>query len=496
MPDQHSVRAALEACPFVVLQEAFRTTETAAFADLLLPAASWGEKEGSVTNSERRISHVRNAILPPGEARPDWAITVDFAQRLEKRLRPCESSLFGFDQPSQLFDEFKGLTRGRDLDLSGISHALIDEIGPQQWPFPVGARQGTTRLYEDGIFPTASGRAQFIADPYRAAREQRDARFPLTLITGRLRDQWHGMSRTGTAAQLFGHVSEAVLSLHPDELRRQRLQPGDLVNLKSRRGAVIVAVGSDDGVRPGQAFLPMHWGDRFLKGGVNSLTLPACDPLSKQPELKHSGVRLEPVKLPWQLFALIEGDVQRHFEALRPLCEAFSYVSLSLVGRERSALLIRAANAEAPDPQLLAEIDRCLSLIDGPVLAYDDPRRAIGKRVRIENGRITAIRLAGETLAQHWLQSLWLEGRADEQLRRWLLAPMSAPPGSVGGQVAADKTLCNCNNVSLNAVCAGIRQGLDLQGLKNNLGCGTQCGSCVPEIKRLLAAELQPVAVI
>jgi assimilatory nitrate reductase catalytic subunit len=175
--------------------------------------------------------------------------------------------------------------------------------------------------------------------------------------------------------------------------------------------------------------------------------------LSKQPELKHSGVRLEAVNLPWQLFALIEGNVQQHFETLRPLCEAFSYVSLSLVGRERPALLIRAASSEAPNPQLLGEIDQCLSLIDGPVLAYDDPRRSIGKRVRIENGRITAIRLAGETL-------------------------------------------CNCKNVSLNAVCAGIRQGLDLQGLKNNLGCGTQCGSCVPEIKRLLAADVQPVAVI
>lgn len=240
----------------------------------------------------------------------------------------------------------------------------------------------------------------------------------------------------------------------------------------------------------------MHWGDRFLKGGVNSVTLPAFDPLSKQPELKHSGVRLESVDLPWQLFALIEGDVQRHFETLRPLCEAFSYVSLSLVGRERPALLIRAASGAAPDPQLLGEIDECLSLINGPVLAYDDPRRAIGKRVRIENGRITAIRLAGETLAQHWLQGLWLEGRADEQLRRWLLAPMSAPPGNAGAQVSRDKTLCNCNNVSLNAVCAAIGQGLDLQGLKNQLGCGTQCGSCIPEIKRLLAANVQPVAVI
>lgn len=496
LPDQTAVRAALQACPFVVLQEAFRTTETARFADLLLPAASWGEKDGTVTNSERRISHVRRAIAAPGEARPDWAITVDFAQRLEKHLRPEATSLFAFETPAQVFDEYKQLTRGRDLDLSGISHGLIDKIGPQQWPFPTGSSAGTARLYLDGTFPTSSGRAQFVADPYRAAKEQREARFPLTLITGRLRDQWHGMSRTGTAAQLFGHVSEAVLSLHPDELRRHRLQTGDLISLKSRRGAVILPVASDDSVRPGQAFLPMHFGDRFLKGGVNSLTLPAFDPLSKQPELKHSGVRLEPVHLPWHLFALIEGDVQQHFETLRPLCEAFSYVSLSLTGRERPALLIRAASATAPDPQLLRDIDQCLGLNDGPVLAYDDPRRSIGKRVRIENGRITAIRLAGETLARHWLQNLWLEGRSDEQLRRWLLAPLSAPPGQVDAEAIGNKTLCNCKNVSQNAVCAGIRRGLDLPGLKQELGCGTQCGSCVPEIKRLLAATAQPQAAI
>lgn len=449
-----------------------------------------------MTNSERRISHVRQAIRAPGEARSDWAITLDFAQRLEKHLRPAQPGLFAFDTAAEVFDEYKQLTQGRDLDLSGISHALLDRLGPQQWPFPTGASEGTARLYLDGVFPTASGRAQFVADPYRAAKEQRDARFPLTLITGRLRDQWHGMSRTGTAARLFGHVSEAVLSLHPDELRRHRLQPGDLVSLKSRRGAVIVAVGSDDSVRPGQAFLPMHWGDRFLKGGVNAITQPAFDPLSKQPELKHSGVRLESVHLPWHLFALIEGDVQQHFETLRPLCEAFSYVSLSLAGRERPALLIRAASATPPDAQLLRDIDQCLGLNDGPVLAYDDPRRSIGKRVRIENGRITAIRLAGETLAQHWLQSLWLEGRADEQLRRWLLAPLSAPPGNVDAPANGNKTLCNCKNVSQSAVCAGISRGLDLQGLKQELGCGTQCGSCVPEIKRLLAATTQPVAVI
>ena len=491
LPDQNKVHAALAACPFVVVQEAFFTSETCAYADLLLPAASWGEKEGSVTNSERRISHVRSAIAAPGEARADWEITVDFARRLEQRLRPELPSLFDFANPETLFEEYKQLTSGRDLDLSGLSYAILDQHGPQQWPFPMGASKGTERLYADGQFPTVSGRARFLAESYRAPEEKREARFPLTLNTGRLRDQWHGMSRTGTSARLFGHVEEAVLSLHPDEMRRRRLLNGDLVKVRSRRGSLIVPVQADDAVRSGQAYLPMHWGNRFLKGlGTNVLTQPAFDPLSKQPELKQAGVEAEKVELPWNFFALIEGDIQPRFSALRPLFEDFAYASLTLVGRERPALQIRAASAVAPQAELLAQIDALLNLVDGPVLAYDDPQRTVGKRVRIEQGRITAIRLAGETAARDWLKSLWSSGEADADLRRWLLAPLSAPPGNAGP--TAGKTLCNCLDVSEARVCDGIARGLDLDGLKQQLKCGTSCGSCVPEIRRLLATH--PVA--
>ncbi|MDX1367907.1 molybdopterin-dependent oxidoreductase [Pseudomonas sp.] len=486
MPDQNKIHEALAACPFVVVQEAFFTTETCHYADLLLPAASWGEKEGTVTNSERRVSHVRRAVPAPAEALPDWTITTDFAQRLEKLLRPGLPSLFDFASPMGLFEEYKHLTAKRDLDLSGLSYAILDNQGPQQWPFPAGATQGTARLYGDGHYPTANGRAQFHADPYRAPKEKREARFPLTLNTGRLRDQWHGMSRTGTAARLFGHVEDALLSLHPDELRRLRLQAGDLVKVRSRRGSLIVPVQADDSVRSGQAYLPMHWGNRFLKGlGTNVLTQPAFDPLSKQPELKHAAILVEKVDLPWTFFALVEGEIQARFQALRPLFEGFAYANLTLTGRERPALLIRAAGAVAPEPELLAQIDRLLGLHEGPVLAYDDPRKAVGKRVRIEDGRIVSLRLAGETAARDWLKSLWSEGRADADLRRWLLAPLSTPPGAAAGKKAG-KTLCNCLNVSEDAVCAGIARGLDLDGLQQELKCGTSCGSCVPEIKRLL----------
>ncbi len=484
LPDQHKVHAALRECPFVVVQEAFFTSETCRYADLLLPAASWGEKEGTVTNSERRISRVRQAIGAPGEARADWAIACDFARRLEARLQPGQPSRFAFASAEALFDEYRPLTAGRDLDYATLDYATLERLGPQQWPFRAG--QGSARLYTDGRFASASGRARLIAEDYAAPKETRDAGYPLTLNTGRLRDQWHGMSRTGTAARLFGHAPEALLGMAAEDLRRRRLASGDLARVRSRRGELVVRVEQDPGLRPGQAFLPMHWGDRFLKGlGVNALTLAALDPLSRQPELKHAGIEVEKVELPWQLYALVEGDVQRRFEALRPLCEGFDHASFVLVGRERAALQIRLAHRESAATQSLQPILDALGLLDGPVMAYDDPRRAVGKRVRIEQKRITALCLSGEVLAADWLKSLWLEGRTDDGLRRWLLAPLAKPPGDA--PMASARTLCNCLGVGQDAVCAGIARGLDLAGLKSELGCGTQCGSCVPELKRLLA---------
>ncbi|WP_324709251.1 nitrate reductase [Pseudomonas citronellolis] len=490
LPDQARIREALAACPFVVVQEAFATSETCRYADLLLPAASWGEKEGTVTNSERRVSHVRRAVPAPGEARADWSIACDFARRLEHRLRPGQPSLFDFAHPQALFDEYRPLTQGRDLDMGGISYALLDARGPQQWPLPEGASQGLKRLYADGNFATANGRARFIAEAYRAPKERREARFPLILNTGRLRDQWHGMTRTGTAASAFGHVEEACLSLHPAELRRRRLEDGQLVRLSSRRGSLVLPVQADDGLLPGQAFLPMHWGERFLKGlGVNALTLPAFDPLSRQPELKHAAVEVAAVTLPWRFYALVEGDLQQRFEALRPLFDGLDYASFTLAGRERPALQVRAAANAAPDAAWLQQVDALLDLLEGPVLAYDDPRRVQGKRVRLEDGRIAGLRLAGSGIASDWLKALWLSGESDADLRRKLLAPP-------GAQVAAasDKTLCNCRNVRLSQVREGIVRGLDLDGLKRELGCGSQCGSCVPEIRRLLASEAGALA--
>jgi predicted molibdopterin-dependent oxidoreductase YjgC len=221
MPDQATVRRALERAEFVVVQEAFSTTATCEFADLLLPATTWGEKTGTVTNSERCISRVRPAVAAPGSTRHDWAIATEFAQRLETQLRPGQPTLFPYplnDAGTEaVWNEHRESTRGRDLDITGMSYALLD-AAPQQWPLREGDVKGRERLYEDGVFPTPDGRARFANVAWQPVAEPRDARYPFSLTTGRLRDQWHGMSRTGTLGRLFGHVAEPGMQMNPQDM--------------------------------------------------------------------------------------------------------------------------------------------------------------------------------------------------------------------------------------------------------------------------------------
>ncbi|NCP41211.1 MAG: molybdopterin-dependent oxidoreductase, partial [Rhodoferax sp.] len=242
LPDQATVRRALERAEFVVLQEAFANTATARFADLLLPATTWGEKEGTVTNSERRISRVRAAVPAAGQARDDWQIATDFAQRLQSLLaKPDVPVLFPYTTPEAIWNEHRESTRGRDLDITGMSYALL-EAAPQQWPMRAGRQQGLARLYEDGVFPTPDGKARFVATAYQPVAEPRSARYPFSLTTGRLRDQWHGMSRTGTLGRLFGHASEPALTLNPQDMTRLQLQAGDLVHVTSTRASITLPV--------------------------------------------------------------------------------------------------------------------------------------------------------------------------------------------------------------------------------------------------------------
>ena len=484
LPDQNRVHEALQAAECVVLQEAYADTETAAYADVLLPASTWGETDGTMTNSERRIARVHAAALPPGEARADWDIVCDFAQRLdpEKGAR-----LFPYASAEDVFDEHRETTRGRDLDITGLSYALLDSA-PRQWPFPEGAASGQARLYVDGRFPTATGRARFHAEPYRPVAEAIDARYPLHLNTGRLRDQWHAMSRTGRVARLFAHADTPALAMNARDMEFRRLKAGDLVRVKSRRGEVVVMVEASDSVRPGQCFLPMHWGARFMGGrGVNALTLPAFDAVSKQPELKHAAVQVAKAELPWRMAALAMGDGAALLDAVQPLLRACEYAAAGLAGRDRDVLTLRLAHTQALPESMLAELDAALGLDDPlAVMHYQDSPRGISKRVRVDAGKVTAVRLTGETAAFEWLRDVILEGVDAASLRAWMLAPVARPPA---GGTGRGRIVCNCLNVAEPDIVAAITAGADLAALQATLKCGTECGSCVPELKRLFAGN-------
>ncbi|MBS1154131.1 MAG: nitrate reductase [Proteobacteria bacterium] len=485
MPDIGSVRAALETAELVVLQEVFTDTDTMAFADVVLPATTWGEKEGTVTNTERRISRVRPAVAAVGEAKGDWWIATQFAQKLQARLQPHAPALFDFATPEAVFNDYRATTAGRDLDITGLSYALLEDK-PQQWPLPAGSSEGTSRLYTDHVYQTASGKAQFNAVKYLPVAEAVSSRYPFRLLTGRLRDQWHGMSRTGRVPQLFEHTPEARLGMHADDMSRRNLKDGDLVKLESKRGQLIVAVEASHELQSGSVFLPMHWNGQFMQaGGANEVTIGAVDPSSFQPELKHAAVRIEKIDLPWTCLIVREGNVEKLMHRLRPLLSRCRWASLSLIGREHPMIALRVADHGAPEGWF-DEIDEILDFEPGPnTLHYRDSRRGVDKvAMWSDDGRLIGLKLAGETAAQDWLLALMKQGGQWTWPRQWVFLPNATPPSGAPGK---DRTVCNCLGVTESAIKAEFAKGCDLITVQDKLKCGTSCGSCIPELKRLAA---------
>jgi assimilatory nitrate reductase catalytic subunit len=502
LPEQRLVREALKTAELVIVQEAYKTTATVDYADVLLPATSWSEKEGTVTNSERRISRVQAALPQPAETRHDWEIATLFARKLEALLGK-NSTLFPYDSSEQVWNEHRESTRGRDLDITGLSYQLLEQQGPQQWPYPAGASGGKQRLYEDGVFPTANGRAQFINTRYQPVAEAVDARYPLHLTTGRLRDQWHGMSRTGTVPQLFAHAPQPAVLLAQSDMERRLLKNGDLVHVTSRRGSQILPAQASDEMRAGQAFIAMHWGQEYLSGrgkdgagsfGVNALTSPVFDPVSKQPELKHAAIKLLKAELPWRFvaFAWVDGAQALTLQAaLRPYMAQFAYASCTLFGRERVGVLLRAADDYPAAASLIAEIEARFGITGAGVLRYDDARRGNARHILVRDGKLAAVALAGDIAAEAWLKEYLETEQPVAPLGRLLLMPSSSAPK---GFQSRGRTVCTCFNVAETT----IRQTLAAHGgeppeallarLQSQLKCGTNCGSCIPELKKIVAA--------
>ena len=501
MPDQATVRQALERCELVILQEAFAHTATARYADYLLPAATWGEKEGTVTNSERRISRVRAAVPPAGQARADWRIVRDIAALIDDGLaRPRRLVA---EQPEDLWREHREATRGRDLDITGLSWAVLDAQGPQQWPYVTGP---TPRLYTDHRFATADGRARFITRPFRPPAEATTPLRPFALTTSRLRDQWHGMSRSGSVPGLFAHDGRPAVRVHPADATRRRLAEGELVQVRSARGAVVLPLRLDESLPPAGADLPMHWGDEFIGAqlGINAVTPGAFCPDSKQPELKFSAVAIEPADLPWRLSACAwvpadQGPALR--ERLRALMPHFGYAHcLPEPARgEQVGWTFEAACAEAPAAEQVDALADALGLRGPDVLRYADAQR----------GRLRLLRLAADDLQAAplqallrvglhdegaWLMDLWRARTAASSVGRWLLSP-GAPPVHAP---AASPQVCNCFDVREDVIrltlahCSGSPTER-LAQLQAERRCGTQCGSCLPALRRLIATTPEEV---
>lgn len=492
MPDSARVREALDAAEFVVVQEAFRQTDTVPYADVLLPASSWGEKEGTVTNSERRISRVRAAVNAPGAARADWWIASEVARRLAPQLdAPVEP--FVFDSTQAIFDEHRQLTLGRDLDIGGLDYALLERRGPQQWPYPAGASTGLARRYEDGVFATGDGRARFHAFEYQPVAEPINARHPFRLITGRLRDQWHGMSRTGRVGQLFEHAPEPTLTMHPTDATRRSLRAGDFVRLSSRRGERVLLLAVSDDVASGTVFVPMHWSGQFLGGGgVNDTTTGAVDKYSKQPELKHAAVRVDPLTLPWRVSAVCRGDALQLHAAVQPLLAERRFATVRLEGDDR--VVVSAADDQA-DADWLERLHTALALPrDEALLEYRDARRAMTKRVAWQGAVIEGVLVAGSEADIAGSTSLLArvrEGTPWTRARHAVFVADSAATLSA----TRDRTVCQCKQIKASSITAAIAAGADVTQLKTTLGCGTVCGSCVPELQRMcVSAKTLPLA--
>jgi len=289
LPDLHHVRRALERARLVVVQDAYHPTETSRLADVVLPAAPWGEKEWTSTNSERTISYSPRLFAPAGQALPDWEILARFA-------RVLGHPGFDFTSAAEVWDEFIPLTAGRACDMAGATSARLRQLTSLQWPCPTPDHPGTKRRYLDGRFATADGRANFLACDHRAPRELPDHEFPLVLTTGRLYSHWHTLTRTAKADRLVRREPAPFVEVNPDDALGLELKEGELVQISSRRGTVRLPARVTRAVPPGMVFLPFHWGDLFGEGNaVNYLTISAIGRVAKQPELKFCAVNLEKI---------------------------------------------------------------------------------------------------------------------------------------------------------------------------------------------------------
>ncbi|MDY6978729.1 MAG: molybdopterin-dependent oxidoreductase [Pseudomonadota bacterium] len=478
MPDADRVRDALAQCELVVVSDNMAHTDTLELATIKLPALGWGEKDGTVTNSERRISRQRAFLAPPGEARADWWMISEVARRLG------HGDAFDYEHPAEIMAEHARLTAcknhgTRDLDLGGLavqSRQQYENLAPTQWPVSADQPNGCPRLFENNRFYTPSGKARFVPIAPRGPARSIANDFPLRLNTGRVRDHWHTMTRTGQSPRLARHRYEPFVEVHPNDAERFELVAGDLASIRGEHGRIVVRVRLSEQQLPGNLFVPIHWNDQFASAArVGRLLGAVTDPHSGQPELKHAPVRIAPYRAGWYGFLL----------SRRPLApDPAVYWS-----RSRGKGLWRYQLAGEPLTDEWLATARALL---GPVsqetdrVEYVDPANQQYRAAHFIDNRLESclyIAPHPDLPEYDWLEALFENRTVSGKERISLLAGKASGSGNPAGP-----TVCACFGVGRNTLLQAIeQQGLEsVETIGQQLKAGTNCGSCLPEIKSLL----------
>lgn len=483
LPDADAVEAAIKACPFVVVSDILRETDTARHAHVLLPSLGWGEKDGTVTNSERRISRQRAFLEAPGEARADWWQLAEVGRRMGFK------DAFGHASPAEVFAEHAALSGfendgSRDFDIS--AHAAIDQASygdllPFQWPQPSGTARQEKRFFAEGGFYHPDRRASFVAVEALKARPANDA-LPFTLNTGRVRDHWHTMTRTGKSARLSGHLAEPFVEIHPHDAQKIGVADADLVTIESSFGRVVVRALVTERQAEGNLFVPMHWNDQFAaKARIDALVPPVTDPFSGQPASKNVAVRAARFAAKNYGFAV---------SAWKP--EGLDAPYWAIAKAEGGWRMELAFTGEEAD-----WIDWCRKVFSIP--AHIEP---IGYTDRT-SGELRLAFFDGDRL----LAALFLSPRPVAVARSWAVSQLSASHANLSkrfavaaGRPGADQpdpgaTVCSCFSVGVNQITAAIRDGChSVEAIGDTLSAGTNCGSCRAEIRGIIHACLAAAA--
>ncbi|MEM7722702.1 MAG: molybdopterin-dependent oxidoreductase [Pseudomonadota bacterium] len=467
LPDADRVRDAIAGCDFVVVSDVTGATDTARLAHVLLPATAWAEKDGTVTNSDRTISRQRAVLAGPPQARPDWAILAEVGRRMGW------TSAFDYESPAEIFREHAALSGiaghfGRDFDISGL--ATLDDAGyarlePTRWPV-TAARQGG-RFFADGQFFHSDGKARFLPVTARPPAAAPNAHYPFRLNTGRVRDHWHTMTRTGLSPRLSAHLAEPFLEIHPTDAAKLGVAASDLVDVRSATGGAILRARITDAVRVGEVFAPMHWtGETAPSARVDALVAPVVDPVSGQPESKAAVVQVTRLDAAWYGFAVSRT-------AMAPASDYWALAATPAGYRIELAGRASIADWEA-------EARRLFGLPDAAAVSVIDGSRKTARIVFEADG--------------HLIAALFVSAEPVAAMRDYLAALPDVTPGEVltGRRPAhlpdPGPVICSCFGVGVNTIVDAIetRGLLSVEAVGAALQAGTNCGSCKPEIAGLL----------